>query len=49
MGKDAGEITDALGQMVANADVDITNTQAKTIKRVTAGSIFFIICTLSKN
>jgi hypothetical protein len=48
IGKEAGEMTVALGQVVAHAFADIKRIHATTIKRDKTGSIFFIIRTLDK-
>jgi hypothetical protein len=48
IGKEAGEMTVALGQVVAHAFADITRIQATMLKRANTGSIFFIIRTLDK-
>jgi hypothetical protein len=48
IGNDAGEMTVALGQVVAHAFADIKRIQATMLKRANTGSIFFIIRTLDK-
>jgi hypothetical protein len=48
IGKDAGEMTVAFGQVVAHVFADIKRIQATILKRANTGSIFFIIRTLDK-